>query len=72
MNTSCSSSTEDGPISSLKVDTKERVTVTHIESPECFYVQLVRLKPQLNNLSKLLTNYVKENPPIIENPQPSM
>lgn len=56
---------------SLKNDTKQRVIVTHIESPECFYVQLVKSKSQLNNLNSMLKNYMRDNPPIVKKPEES-
>lgn len=52
-------------------DSKERVSVTHIESPERFYVQLLKLKPKLNKLTQNLNAYVKRNPPVVDNPEKS-
>lgn len=42
-------------------DSKERVIVTHIESPESFYVQLIKFKAKLNKLTQSLTAYARRN-----------
>ncbi|XP_056637361.1 uncharacterized protein LOC130445637 [Diorhabda sublineata] len=47
----------------------EMVEVTHIESLECFYVQLKKIQYQFAQMNSDINNYIKFGAPMVEHPQ---
>ncbi|KAF2882776.1 hypothetical protein ILUMI_23400 [Ignelater luminosus] len=50
----------------LENEAREYVIVTHIDSPELFYVQLVRFQNKLNALSKQIEQYIRGFAPMVK------
>lgn len=48
---------------------KEKVKITHIETPESFYVQLVRMQSDLEDLSDNIYSYVMNLAPMVYEPE---
>lgn len=48
------------------LDAREYVIVTHIDSPELFYVQLVRFENKLHSLCKQIEQYIRDFAPIVK------